>query len=167
MAEVGFFRRVAPALVLAAAGGVLLYLLPTGTDSDLNAGEDLGFTDTAGAATAPAASSATTPTSTSGSTTATAPSSAPASTKRIIKGDAINFRFGTVQVKIAIDGTTLINIATITAPGGGYQRYTDRAIPEMKAKILAAQSTRVSAASGATYTSVAYAQSVQSALDKA
>jgi uncharacterized protein with FMN-binding domain len=37
----------------------------------------------------------------------------------------------------------------------------------MKAKILAAQSTRVAAASGATYTSMAYAQSVQSALDKA
>ena len=37
----------------------------------------------------------------------------------------------------------------------------------MKAKILAAQSTQVAAVSGATYTSEAYAQSVQSALDKA
>jgi uncharacterized protein with FMN-binding domain len=60
-----------------------------------------------------------------------------------------------------------VNIATITAPGGGYQPYTDRAIPGMKAEILAAQSTKVSAISGASYTSRAYAQSVQSALDKA
>ncbi len=35
MAEVGFFRRIAPAVVLAAAGGVLLYLLPSGADTDL------------------------------------------------------------------------------------------------------------------------------------
>ncbi|MCX6434007.1 MAG: FMN-binding protein [Actinobacteria bacterium] len=168
MAEVGFFRRVAPALVLAAAGGVLLYLLPTGADTDTATGEDLGFTDTTGATSAPTTPTTTpTTTSTLGSGAAPAASAAPVSTKRVIKGDAINFRFGTVQVKIAMDGTTLINIATITAPGGGYQPYTDRAIPEMKTKILAAQSTRVAAASGATYTSVAYAQSVQSALDKA
>ncbi len=89
------------------------------------------------------------------------------STKRVIKGDSVDFRFGTVQVKIAMDGTRLVNIATITAPGGGYQAYTDRAIPGMKAKILAAQSTKVAAVSGATYTSRAYAQSVQSALDRA
>ena len=79
----------------------------------------------------------------------------------------IDFRFGTVQVKVLLDGKTIKNIATLTAPGGGYQRYTDVAIPGMKAKILKAQSTQVSAVSGATYTSEAYAQSVQSALDRA
>ena len=79
----------------------------------------------------------------------------------------MRFRFGTVQAKVTLDGTTIADITTITAPGGSYQAYTDRAIPRMKAKILAAQSTRVAAVSGATYTSEAYAQSVQSALDKA
>ncbi|CAB4865218.1 MAG: FMN-binding protein [Actinobacteria bacterium] len=155
MTEVGFLRRVAPAVLLAAAGGLLLYLLPSAGDADTSSGEDIGFTDAPGAtSTAPA-----------GGTTAS--SAAPANAKRVIKGDVINFRFGTLQVKVALQGTTIVNIATITAPGGSYQRYTDRAIPEMKSKILAAQSTRVAAASGATYTSMAYAQSVQSALDKA
>jgi uncharacterized protein with FMN-binding domain len=156
MTEVGFARRVAPAVLLAAAGGLLLYLLPSGADSDTSASEDIGFPASSGAPSAAASGSA-------------APSSggAAASTKRVIKGDSVNFRFGTVQVKVALDGKTIANIATITAPGGGYQAYTDRAIPGMKAEILAAQSTRVAAVSGATYTSKAYAQSVQSALDKA
>ena len=159
MTEVGFVRRVAPAAVLAAAGGLLLWLLPSGADGDTASSEDIGFPETSGAPSAAASS---------GSGGSAAPAASPAAdAKRVIQGDAINFRFGTVQVKIAMQGTTLVNIATITAPGGGYQQYTDRAIPEMKAKILAAQSTRVAAASGATYTSMAYAQSVQSALDKA
>ena len=57
--------------------------------------------------------------------------------------------------------------AASAAPGGRFQPYTNRAIPGMKSQILAAQSTRVAAVSGATYTSQAYAQSVQSALDRA
>jgi len=150
MRDAGFARRVAPAIVLAAAGGAFLYLLPSGTESDA-AANDTGFPSTASSSAASA----------TGKPGATAPA------LRVIQGDAVNFRYGTVQVKIALQGTTLTDIATITAPGGGYQQYTDRAIPEMKSKILAAQSTHVAAASGATYTSEAYAQSVQSALDKA
>ncbi len=151
MRDAGFARRVAPALVLAAAGGLFLYLLPSGTDSDSSASDDVAF---------PSVSS-------SPAATAAAKPGATAATQRVIKGDAISFKYGTVQVKIAVVGTKLTDIATITAPGGSYQRYTDRAIPEMKSKIIAAQSTHVAAASGATYTSEAYAQSVQSALDKA
>jgi uncharacterized protein with FMN-binding domain len=157
MTEVGFARRVAPAVLLAAAGGLLLYLLPSGADSDTSASEDIGFPESSGAPSAAA----------SGSAAPSSGAAAAASTKRVIKGDSVNFRFGTVQVKVALDGKTIANIATITAPGGGYLAYTDRAIPGMKAEILAAQSTRVAAVSGATYTSKAYAQSVQSALDKA
>lgn len=163
MNDVGFTRRVAPALVLAAAGGLFLYLLPSGTDSATGASDDAGF---------PSASSSTAATATANAGGAakpggTAKSGSPAATQRVIRGDAINFKYGTVQVKIALSGSTLTDIATITAPGGSYQHYTARAIPAMKAKIIAAQSTHVAAASGATYTSEAYAQSVQSALDKA
>jgi uncharacterized protein with FMN-binding domain len=164
MVEVGFVRRVAPAVILAAAGGLLLYLLPSGADGDTSAAEDIGFPE---GSSAPAGSSAAPAASGKAGAPATASGKPGGAAKRVIQGDAVQFRFGTVQVKIALDGTTLTNIATITAPGGGYQPYTDRAIPGMKAKILAAQSTHVAAVSGATYTSKAYAQSVQSALDKA
>ena len=132
--------------------------MPSGADSDTASAEDVGAGTEPGSSAASAASSAPAASSGSGSS---------ASGKRSIKGDAVNFRFGTVQVKVVLDGTTITDIKTITAPGGGYQGWTDRAIPTMKSEILAAQSTHVAAASGATYTSMAYAQSVQSALDKA
>jgi uncharacterized protein with FMN-binding domain len=164
MPEVGFLRRVAPALVLAAGGGLLLYLLPTGTDTDTTSAEDIGMPEDAAFPSADGAPSSAGP-ATSASTSASP--SAAVDTRRVITGDAIDFKFGTVQVKVLLDGTTIKNIATLTAPGGGYQRYTDVAIPGMKAKILKAQSTQVSAVSGATYTSEAYAESVQSALDRA
>lgn len=164
MPEVGFFRRVAPALVLAAGGGLLLYLLPTGTDTDSASAEDIGMPEDAAF---PSATPAGSLTGTTTSPTAASAPSATADTRRVIIGDAIDFKFGTVQVKVLIDGTTIKNIATLTAPGGNYQKYTDVAIPGMKSQILKAQSTRVSAVSGATYTSEAYAQSVQSALDRA
>ena len=164
MPEVGFFRRVAPALVLAAGGGLLLYLLPTGTDTDSASAEDIGMPEDAAF---PSATPAGSPDGSTTSSNAASAPAAPADTRRVITGDAIDFKFGTVQVKVLLDGTTIKNIATLTAPGGSYQRYTDAAIPGMKSQILQAQSTRVSAVSGATYTSEAYAQSVQSALDRA
>jgi hypothetical protein len=161
MTEVGFARRVAPAVLLAVAGGVLLYLLPSGADSDTSAAEDIGASDGSGFPSDAASGGP----SASGSSGTSGTSGSPA--KRVIQGDAINFRFGTVQAKVLLDGKTIKNIRTMTAPGGSYQAYTDRAIPTMKAEILSAQSTRVAAVSGATYTSKAYAKSVQSALDKA
>jgi uncharacterized protein with FMN-binding domain len=141
--------------VLAVAGGVLLYLLPGGGDSDPTSAENIG---------APEASP--TPTKKPHGKP-TQPAKPTANTQQVITGDAVNFQYGTVQVKVTLNGTTITDITTLTAPGGSFQPYTDRAIPEMKSKIIAAQSTRVAAASGATYTSNAYAQSVQSALNKA
>lgn len=150
MAEVGLARRIAPAIVLAAAGGVLLYLLPSGAD------QDTGPEDITAAEPSPSQTGGPPPSPVSAGTS-----------PRTIKGDPVDFRFGTLQVAVVLDGTTIADITTLTAPGGGYQRYTDRAVPTMKARILKAQSTSVAAASGATYTSLAYAQSVQSALDRA
>ena len=149
--EVGFARRVAPAVLIAVAGGALLYVLPSPTGTEA--------TDEAPAPTATPTSGST---AGSGSTaTATPPSAA-----RIVHGDAIPFRFGTVQADVELTGSTITDITTVQAPGGGYQQYTDRAIPTMKQRIIKAQSTNVAAVSGATYTSKGYAQSVQSALNK-
>lgn len=145
--EVGFARRVAPAVLIAAAGGALLYALPSPAGSE-------------------AADEAPTPT-VAPTTGPTAGSSPPApAAARIVHGDAIAFRFGTVQADVELTGSTITDITTLQAPGGGYQKYTDRAIPTMRQRIITAQSTNVAAVSGATYTSKGYAQSVQSALDK-
>jgi uncharacterized protein with FMN-binding domain len=147
--EVGFARRVAPAVLIAVAGGALLYALPSPAGTEA--------TDEAPAPTA---------TPTSGSTAGSGSTATPAAAARIVHGDAIPFRFGTVQADVELTGSTITDIATVQAPGGGYQKYTDRAIPTMRQRIIKAQSTNVAAVSGATYTSKGYAQSVQSALDK-
>jgi uncharacterized protein with FMN-binding domain len=149
--EVGFARRVAPAVLIAVAGGALLYALPSPAGTEA--------TDEAPVPTA---------TPTTGSTAGSGPTATatPASAARIVRGDAIPFRFGTVQADVELTGSTITDIATVQAPGGGYQQYTDRAIPTMKQRIIKAQSTNVAAVSGATYTSKGYAQSVQSALNK-
>ncbi len=158
MSEPGFARRVAPAVVLAVAGGVLLYLLPGGGDSDPTSAENIG---------APQASPSPTKKSHGKTTKPNQATTPTANTQQVITGDAVSFQYGTVQVKVTLNGTTITDITTLIAPGGSFQPYTDRAIPDMKSKIIAAQSTSVAAASGATFTSNAYAQSVQSALNKA
>jgi uncharacterized protein with FMN-binding domain len=152
--DVGFVRRVAPAVLVAVAGGALLYALPSPAGSE---------------ATDEVPAPASTPNSTPTSGSPAAPGStatAPAAAARIVHGDAIPFRFGTVQADVELTGSTITDITTVQAPGGGYQKYTDRAIPTMRQRIIKAQSTNVAAVSGATYTSRGYAKSVQSALDK-
>ena len=149
--EVGFARRVAPAVLIAVAGGALLYALPSPAG-----------TEAADEAPAPTA----TPTSGSTAGSGSTATATPAAAARIVHGDAIPFRFGTVQADVELTGSTITDITTVQAPGGGYQKYTDRAIPTMKQRIIKAQSTNVAAVSGATYTSKGYAQSVQSALNK-
>ena len=47
------------------------------------------------------------------------------------------------------------------------QQLAVQVIPTLRSEVLAAQSARINAVSGATYTSQAYALSVQAALDKA
>ncbi len=48
MVEVGFVRRAAPAVLLCAAGGLLLYLLPSGADNDTSGAEDIGMAESSG-----------------------------------------------------------------------------------------------------------------------
>lgn len=166
MREAGLARRIAPAILVAIAGVVLLRLLPSGADVDTSSAEDLGSAEPS-STNAPAASGSPDVGSAGPNAGATAPAASAAGGPRTIKGDLIKFRYGSLQAMVVLDGTTITDIQTITAPGGGYQSWTDRAIPTMKSEILAAQSTRVAAASGATYTSMAYAESVQAALDRA
>jgi uncharacterized protein with FMN-binding domain len=149
--DVGFLRRVAPAVLVAVAGGALLYALPSPAGSE---------------ATDEAPMPASTGTPTAGPSAGSTSSTPVAEAARTVHGDAIQFRFGTVQADVELTGSMITDITTVQAPGGGYQQYTDRAIPTMKQRIITAQSTNVAAVSGATYTSRGYAQSVQSALDK-
>ena len=152
--DVGFIRRVTPAVLVAAAGGALLYALPS--PAGLEATDEVPV-----AKPSPSSSQSAIAEQGPSSTSSAAPRS------RTIHGDPIKFRFGVAQVDVVLTGSTITDIILIEAPGGRFQPYTDLAVPTMKQRIIQAQSTSVAAASGATYTSRGYAQSVQSALDKA
>jgi hypothetical protein len=99
-------KQVAPAVLVAVAGGALLYALPSPADTQT--------TDET-----PAANGSPTP---SGSASA-----GPA--PRVVRGNAITFRFGVIQADVELTGTRITDITTVQPPGGGYQQYTDRAIP--------------------------------------
>lgn len=82
-------------------------------------------------------------------------------------GDPYTMRYGTVQVKITIANGKITDAVAVQAPSGRDQRYTDMAVPVMRQKTLAAQSSNITGVSGASYTAYAWYISLQSALSKA
>ena len=84
-------------------------------------------------------------------------------------------RWGTVTVNVTVRLTTLGKKTTrkYVDLGGSYSYHTDRsqyimsqALPILRQEFLQAQSAHVQMVSGATYTSEAFLQSLQSALSK-
>jgi len=103
-------------------------------------------------------------TSTTTTTTATV-----ASADGTYTGDDVNTRFGSVQVEITISSGQITDVTALqlTDADGRSRQISNRAAPILQSEVIAAQSSNVNNVSGATYTSDAYLQSLQSAIDKA
>jgi uncharacterized protein with FMN-binding domain len=88
---------------------------------------------------------------------------------RTITGAAVQQPYGTVQVTVTINGGRITDIRTVAIPldNGRSQSINSQAAPLLRSEALRAQNARIDVVSGATYTSDAYAQSLQSALDRA
>lgn len=88
---------------------------------------------------------------------------------RVVDGPVVDTRYGPVQVEVTLDGSTITAIAAIQLPGGDRrsEQISNRAEPTLQSEALQAQSANIDGVSGATYTSEAYAQSLQAALDNA
>jgi len=109
-------------------------------------------------------------------TTATGPAPPPSrpgaarkpATRRI-SGDAVMTNYGPVQVRVTMRGTRIVSITNLALPfdRNRSQMISQVAGPLLRREALAAQSARIDVVSGATYTSNGYAQSLQSALDRA
>lgn len=85
-----------------------------------------------------------------------------------VTGPTVSTRFGPVQVKIEISGGKLSDIVAVQLPTHGRSgRISDYAEPQLHDEALTAQSASIDGVSGATYTSQAYEQSLQAALDQA
>lgn len=84
-------------------------------------------------------------------------------------GSAVQTPFGTVQVQVTMQNGTITEVQALQLPTGrGHtQQVSAYAGPQLRSEVLRAQSAQVDTISGATYTSEAYIQSLQSALDKA
>jgi uncharacterized protein with FMN-binding domain len=74
-----------------------------------------------------------------------------------------------VQVQVTISGGAITDVTALhlTDHDGRSVSISNRAEPILRDEVLQAQSSSVSLVSGATYTSAAYLQSLQAALDAA
>jgi uncharacterized protein with FMN-binding domain len=88
---------------------------------------------------------------------------------RAVTGAVDNTQYGPMQVEVILQGRkiTAVKVLQQTDTGTMSQQIDANAIPQLKRETLTAQSARIDAVSGASYTSAGYIQSLQSALDKA
>lgn len=86
-----------------------------------------------------------------------------------VNGAAAESGYGPVQVQLLVRGTRIVSATAIDYPqeSGRDRRINTHAVPILQRETLTAQSSRIDTVSGATYTSGAYQQSLQSALDAA
>ena len=106
--------------------------------------------------------------STKAATTQSASSGAGAATTRSAVGSDAQYPYGDIEVKVTMTGTKLVDVTVVkhdvTDPRS--QMIDQIAVPELRSQALSLQSARLDGVSGASYTSAAYEQSLQSALDK-
>lgn len=125
-------------------------------------------TTTRPAASAPeTATPATTPATTTPSTTTPSTSTTTPGGNQTLTGADIQYPYGDLQLRVTKSGgkITNITIATDNAPDFRSQRINSQALAILIPEAIAAQGTNIDAVSGATFTSEAFAQALQSAID--
>ena len=171
--------------------GVVLAITPPqlSTTSSINiaGGSDIGTSSSASASSSSTSTSstgtkspkpvatkkATTAPTTSGATQsataapATTQTTAPVTTgvkDGTYTGPSVNVNYGNVQVMITVSNGRITDAVAVKAPKGKNDRYTNMAVPILKAQTLQAQSANIQGASGASYTSYGWFKSLQGAL---
>ncbi len=88
---------------------------------------------------------------------------------RTLAGPVVTTRWGAVQVQVTVTDGRLTDVAALQLPGGDRRSssISSRVAPTLRSQALTAQSASIDGVSGATYTSTAYARSLQAALDTA
>lgn len=121
---------------------------------------------TAGASSSTSSNSATTDTSSQAATTAPVASGPADGT---YDGSVVNTRFGTVQVQAVISGGKITDVIAVKLTDADRKsiQISQQVAPMVRSEVLTAQSAKVANISGGTYTTQAYLQSLQSALDAA
>jgi uncharacterized protein with FMN-binding domain len=83
-------------------------------------------------------------------------------------GPTEQYGYGELAVKVTVRGNRIINVTVpfIQTAEQYSQQLAGQVIPTLRSEVLASQTASIGAVSGASYTSQAYATSVQAALDK-
>jgi uncharacterized protein with FMN-binding domain len=102
----------------------------------------------------------------SSSTSTTAP--AGGATVKTVTGTLEQYGYGQLSVRVTGTGTriTKVTVGTLQTADQYSQQLATQVIPMLEREVLNAQSGQIQGVTGATYTSQAYALSVQSAIDK-
>ena len=154
---------------------VLLFSYHTSTSSTARAGTSIIAPQTTTATGSTATGSTTTGGSASGTTASGTGSTSAAATgsgstatsgataaSETVDGSVVSTRFGNVQVQI-----TKSVVLQVPWNNQKDQQINARAVPTLNSEAVKAQSADIDMVSGATYTSEAYLQSLQSAIDRA
>jgi uncharacterized protein with FMN-binding domain len=121
----------------------------------------VAIVEPSGSTAAPAADATPAPTTSTGSGTTSAATAT-------IDGPVVDTRYGAIQVEIVVAGGQVQDVVSIQLPTGRRSgQISTAAAPILREEALQAQSASINTVSGATYTSDAYAQSLQAALDQA
>jgi uncharacterized protein with FMN-binding domain len=135
-------------------------------------------TTTAPTPTTPTTTTPTTATPTTATPATVTPTPAPPTTRapvttttqgpRRADGTDVFYRYGELELQVTIGGGRITAVQPVVdnASDPRSAQINDEAIPYLRQQALQAQSANIDGVSGATYTSEAYAQSLQAALDK-
>jgi len=87
---------------------------------------------------------------------------------RTVAGSVVQYGYGQLSVTVTVRGSQIVavSVPVLHTIDQYSQQLAQQVIPMLRSEVLAAHSARIHGVSGATYTSEAYAQSIQSALDK-
>jgi uncharacterized protein with FMN-binding domain len=160
-----------PAASSAAVAGTQVVPVATGSQSAAAppastsaAGKSAG-TGKAAATGKPSASSRPGSGSSTGGTGGTTQSTA----ARTFTGAVDNTQYGPMQIAITVSGKKITKVTVVQETNTGQLSASIDAmsIPKLTSEALAAQSAKIDAVSGASYTSAGYIQSLQSAVDQA
>ena len=104
-----------------------------------------------------------------GSPPAPAETSSATRSPLVLTGDTVRTRYGPVQVQATLTGQEITDVRALQLPfDRSYSAEISQAVePMLREEALRVQGGRMRLVSGATYTSRAYAESLQSALDQA
>jgi uncharacterized protein with FMN-binding domain len=121
-------------------------------------------TKNAGATKTPASANSAASNSATPTAAATTAPATPAAINGTFTGPSVNVNYGNVQVKITVVNGRITDAVAVKAPTGKNDRWTNMAVPTLKAQTLKAQSANIQGVSGASYTSYGWYTSLQGAI---